>query len=118
MSLDWRRAPRSQEIKKRIENLLMELDTKRTAMVRLSSSTQSPAAVCMVDGSDGSQVLRRTRVQSKKDGQTQMAFWRTMYSMCVTVSGILSHRQPMMARFVEYKEVSSGISPDFALLSL
>lgn len=57
------------------------------------------------------QVLRRD-VTTLRKYKGQVLYWARIYSMAVTISELLMQKQQVMARFIEYKEVSLSHLPE------
>ena len=104
VSLDWRRAPSASESIGRIQRFLTEADAKGGARVRGSDSR---GQVSLVERAGLPPVLLRAETTSMRKGKGQALYWARMFSMALTISELLMDKQQVMARFVEYKEVSS-----------
>lgn len=103
LSLDWRRAPSASASIGRIQRLLTEFDAKGGARVRGSDSR---GQVSLVERDGLPPVLLRAETTFVRKGKGQMSYWARMYSMALTISELLMDKQQVMARFVEYREVS------------
>ena len=51
-------------------------------------------------------VLLRSETTSMRRCKGQAPYWPRMYSMALTIAKLLMDKQQVMARFVEYREVS------------
>ena len=105
ISLDWRQAPSTTQTIDRIHSLLTHLDANGELSIRLSES-RGPMSVSLVE-QDGKQMILRTDYRTVRKGKSQLLYFSRMYSMTCTISELLTDKQQVMARFVEYKEVSS-----------
>ena len=103
VSLDWRRAPSASESIGRIQRFLTESDAKGGARVRGSDSR---GLVSLVERDGLPPLLLRAETTSMRKGKGQMLYWARMFSMALTITELLMDKQQVMARFVEYKEVS------------
>ena len=103
MSLDWRRAPSASESIGRIQRFLTEADAQGGARVRGSSAR---GQVSLVERNGSPPVLLRVGSTSMRRGKAQVLYWARMISMALTITELLMDKQQVMARFVEYKEVS------------
>ncbi len=104
VSLDWRRAPSASESIGRIQRFLTGLDAKQGARIRGSDSR---GQVSLVKRDGLPPILLRTEATSMRKGKGQLLYWARMFSMALTITELLMDKQQVMARFVEYKEVST-----------
>ena len=105
VSLDWRRAPSASGSIGRIQRFLTEADAKGGARVRGSDSR---GQVSLVERDGLPPVLLRAETTSMRKGKGQALYWARMFSMALTITELLMDKQQVMARFVEYKEVSNS----------
>lgn len=103
LTLDWRRAPSASASIGRIQRLLTEFDAKGGARIRGSDWR---GQVSLVERDGLPPVLLRSEATSMRKGKGQAPYWPRMYSMALTIAELLMDKQQVMARFVEYKEVS------------
>ncbi len=105
ISLDWRKAPSASETINRIHRLLSDLDANSQVIIRLSE-TRAATSISLAQLPGKSPMVLRKDTSTLRKGAGQVLYWSRLFSMAVTISELLMDKQQVMARFVEYKEVS------------